>query len=61
MKINGVEMIKNSSCDDDNMKDNFVSKEKRGGTVPSRFVDSYKEIQAAPVNMKSLLTVVVSA
>ena len=48
LKINGVEMIKNSSCDDDNMKDNFVSKEKRGGTVPSRFVDSYKEIQAAP-------------
>ncbi|WP_290450034.1 endo-1,4-beta-xylanase, partial [uncultured Muribaculum sp.] len=48
LKINGVEMIKNSSCDDDNMKDNFVSKEKRGATVPSRFVDSYKEIQAAP-------------
>lgn len=44
LKINGVEMIKNSSCDDDNMKDNFVSKEKRGGTVPSRFVDSYTEL-----------------
>lgn len=44
LKINGVEMIKNSSCDDDNMKDNFVSKEKRGATVPSRFVDSYTEL-----------------
>lgn len=44
LKINGVEMIKNSSCDDDNMKDNFVSKEKRGGTVPATFVDSYTEL-----------------
>lgn len=44
LKINGVEMIKNSSCDDDNVKDNYVSKEKRGGTVPSRFVDSYTEL-----------------
>lgn len=44
LKINGVEMIKNSSCDDDNMKDNFVSKEKRGGIVPATFVDSYTEL-----------------
>lgn len=45
-KVNGVELIKNSSCDDDNMKDNFIAKEKRGGTVPARFVDKYIEIQS---------------
>ncbi len=44
LKINGVEMIKNSSCDDDNMKDNYIAKEKRGGMVPARFVDSYTEL-----------------
>lgn len=43
-KINGVEMIKNSSCDDDNMKDNYIAKEKRGGIVPATFVDSYTEL-----------------
>lgn len=43
-KINGVEMIKNSSCDDDNMKDNYIAKEKRGGMVPATFVDSYTEL-----------------
>lgn len=46
LKINGVEMIKNSSCDDDNMKDNYIAKEKRGGTVPARFVDKYIEIRS---------------
>lgn len=44
LKINGVEMIKNSSCDDDNMKDNYIAKEKRGGMVPATFVDSYTEL-----------------
>ncbi|WP_304466464.1 endo-1,4-beta-xylanase [uncultured Muribaculum sp.] len=44
LKINGVEMIKNSSCDDDNMKDNYIAKEKRGGIVPATFVDSYTEL-----------------
>lgn len=44
LKINGVEMIKNSSCDDDNMKDNYIVKEKRGGIVPATFVDSYTEL-----------------
>ena len=44
LKINGVEMIKNSSCDDDNMKDNYIAKEKRGVIVPATFVDSYTEL-----------------
>lgn len=38
-KLNGIEMIKNSSCDDDDMKDNFWMKEKRGTTGPARFID----------------------
>lgn len=44
LKINGVEVIVNSSCDDDNMKDNFVAKEKRGDVGPARFVDKCKNV-----------------
>lgn len=43
-KVNGVELIKNSSCDDDNMKDNFIAKEKRGEPGPARFVDKVKNV-----------------
>ncbi len=43
-KINGVEMVKNSSCDDDNVKDNYISKEKNGELTPSRFVDRVKNV-----------------
>lgn len=43
-KINGVEMVKNGSCDDDNMKDNFFAREKRGEIGPARFVDRVKNV-----------------
>lgn len=46
-KLNGRELIKNSSCDDDNMKDNFVAKEKQGSIMPARFVDKYTEMQSS--------------
>ena len=61
-KLNGVELIKNSSCDDDNMKDNFVAKENQGDIVPARFVDSYIEyvtgntIPLTPEEKKDTLT-----
>lgn len=50
LKINGVEMITNGNCDDPNGTDNFVSKEKRGATVPSRIVDkiTVKKLVDAP-------------
>lgn len=44
-KVNGVELIKNSSCDDDNMKVNYIAKESRGTTGPARFVDRLVEVQ----------------
>ena len=45
LKINGQEVISNGSCDDPNGTKNFVTKEKRGATVPSRIVDHYTEIR----------------
>lgn len=43
-KVNGVELIKNSTCDDDNMKDNFIAKESRGEPGPARFVDKVNNV-----------------
>ncbi len=46
-KVNGVELIKNSTCDDDNVKVNFIAKEKRGDVGPARFVDRCKNVIAS--------------
>ncbi len=46
LKVNGVELIKNGSCDDDNIKDNFVAKEGLAGAQgPARFIDRLVEVQ----------------
>ena len=46
LKLNGVELIKNGSCDDDNVKDNYVAKEGINGSQgPARFVDRLVEVQ----------------
>ena len=39
-KLNGEELVKNGNLDGDDMT-NFVAKEKRGGTVPARKIESY--------------------
>lgn len=47
-KLNGVELIKNSSCDDDNMKDNYVAKEAPSSNPePATFIDKYTEMQSS--------------
>ena len=43
LKINGVEVISNGSCDDPNDTKSFVMKEARGNVIPARIVDHYTE------------------